>query len=288
MLINIEENNLEMIKSLLKKDKNLVNCLQNISRNEIPYEIWRRGRFSFWDPFVCNTAKITPLKFALICGNENISKLLLDLGALVDAKDDLCESHIEAAVGSGSINACQLLLEHGASVNSENNDMETALFQAVKMNDLKMCDFLIEKMSSVNKENYRGRTPLFKATEIGCFEICNLLINAGASIDIEDNFGESPLFAAAGCGSVKICELLIQLGAQVNKENRRGETPLFMTSNSDIVALLIKHGASLYKKDNDNQTVLSIAIERGREKVFKFLINYGSSGNELDYTGKMF
>lgn len=80
-----------------------------------------------------------------------------------------------------------------------------------------------------------------------------ILTRPGLDINIIDGkSGRTPLFHAAENNSQRICDMLLRNNANPNIQNYSGNTAVQAASGrgySQIVALLVKHGADAYFKD---------------------------------------
>jgi 26S proteasome non-ATPase regulatory subunit 10 len=68
---------------------------------------------------------LTPLFDAASRGHVEIAQMLLERGAVIDARDDDGETSLHMAVEAGRIQVAQLLLKHGADVNARDKSGKT-------------------------------------------------------------------------------------------------------------------------------------------------------------------
>jgi ankyrin repeat protein len=116
----------------------------------------------------------TPLMYAALYADANSVRLLLDMGADPNARNDAGATALLWAVDDAE--KTQLLLEHGADANSRSND---------------------------------GRTPvLLAASRFGAGNVVTLLIDHGAKLE-----GQPVLSGAATAGDESLMQLLIDRGA---------------------------------------------------------------------------
>jgi len=74
-------------------------------------------------------------------------------------------------------------------------------------------------------------------------------LSKGARVDDYDQFELTPLFVAVSYGDTELVKFLVELSADVNKETGASYSPLHaavITGQSDVCALLIKHGAKFW------------------------------------------
>ena len=104
-----------------------------------------------------------------------------------------------------------MLLEHGADVNTPGSDRSTPLHTAVRWADIKVVRVLLEHGADINAPGSGRSTPLHVVAALyGYVEVVRMLLEHGASTSVKD-----------------IC----------------GKTPLMVAWSSDIIELLLKHGA---------------------------------------------
>ena len=101
---------------------------------------------------------------------------------------------------------------------------------------------------------YTGLCPLHLAVQSRDIVIVqSILLRPGIDINLIDGkSGRTPLFHAAENNLYPICELLLVHGANPNMQNYSGNTAVHAASGrgyTNIVALLVKHGADAYFKD---------------------------------------
>lgn len=120
-----------------------------------------------------------------------------------------------------------------------------------------------------------------KASINGHFKIVELLLRFGANPRIENKNGENALTLACAQENFTICEKLLVANAEVNHIDVNGRTPLIKAarhnSNSDIIQLLLKHGADPTISDKQKNTPLHFAALRGTKDVAIFLIKLGAN-----------
>lgn len=147
------------------------------------------------------------------------------------------------AVLAGDLNNARTLLQNGADCNSSNDAGETALMLAAARGNLKMVTALIEAGADINKTDARGWTALMKALynhelDHGFPEIVSTLIDAGADIETRIVYGTRPLMLAAGYGQAAVIEVLLAAGVEVRAENEGGRTARRMAEDKDYVEVI--------------------------------------------------
>lgn len=111
------------------------------------------------------------------------------------------------------------------------------------------------KLNLSMPELRNGWTMLMTASHEGYHQLVEILLENGASkgINMQDRCGWTALMFAAFTGlSTEVVQLLLQHGADVNLPNKNGRTALFMASEKgyvDIVKVLLLNGANVKHRD---------------------------------------
>lgn len=161
----------------------------------------------------------------------------------------------------------------------------TPLMYAVYFNRYEIIKFLIEQGCSVNEST--TTTPLHMACLRGNEKIIKLLIEHGANLEKTDSYKITPLHYTCIIGNINIVKLLIQHGANVNvtTTDEYKETPLYSACErgyKDIAELLIQHGANIQQTCSENLTPLSIATIRYHIDTMELLVNKGADPEKVD------
>lgn len=108
-----------------------------------------------------------------------------------------------------------------------------------------------------------------------------MLLNFGANPRLTTGNGESALTLACMQENSDICERLIIAKANVNELDLHQRTPLLKAarhnSNSKILELLLKHHAKPDIADEEGNTPLHFAAQRGTKDLAKFLLDLGAN-----------
>lgn len=137
-------------------------------------------RFPRWSTY------IPPLALAAKKGLTDISELLINSGADIEAADEGEVTLLERAARINSLALCQILIKHGAKVDREPHDrhrLPSALMIAVQQRCMDIIDLLIDSRARMNDEfEVAPSTVLAAAIEIGNQEMITKLRTAGASL----------------------------------------------------------------------------------------------------------
>lgn len=196
----------------------------------------------------------TPIITAAIFGRKAITKLLLDRGAAINAREDGGISALMQATSRGNVAVCRVLLEHGATDDCTEfckrrgiPRVSSALHLAVSMPyaSQSLVELLLKKCSNINDQNTCGRTALHLAIRCSGRSVIELLLKYGIDCDIQDQRMTTALHYAIWSSS--LVKLLVQNGASTEIPNREGETALSLAASFGkplSVKVLLEHGAN--------------------------------------------
>ena len=105
-------------------------------------------------------------------------------------------------------------------------------------------------------------------------DIAAMLISHGHQVEAKDWQGDTPLHYAVRKENADMVKYLLDKGAAVDVRDKGGYTPLAMASSSEIVRLLIEHGANVNAKCSSGSTALFRALQDDT--------NYNQQENWLD------
>jgi uncharacterized protein len=256
----------------------------------------------------------TPLLFAARQGCLECSRVLVKAGADINATNPNGFSPILLATINSHYDVAAFLLDQGADANIADETGRTPLYAAVDMHtlpdsnlpwpselnnrltSLDLIQALLAHGANVNaqlkkQQPYRskvdrgadtmlgtGTTPLLRAAKAGDSEAVKVLLAKGADPKLSTKFGIQPLMAAAGLGtkeedttgrkktdeqaiaSMKLC---LEAGADVNAVDNQGDTALHgaaQKGSDPVVQFLVEHGAKLDIKDKKGRTPLDAAM----------------------------
>ncbi|KAL2215462.1 NACHT and ankyrin domain protein [Thermoascus aurantiacus ATCC 26904] len=247
----------------------------------------------------------TPLQLAAKTDNCEALTLLLDRGAQVETRPQSGLTALHLAANDGNWVALDLLLIGGADINAWNTKESSDISIAAK---------LLDQGANIEARTSQGYTPLQCAAMSGNKEMFIFLLTRGAKIDIQTPRGETLLHITPPCNQdcLEILQILLDSGLNVNATSTQGWTPLHQTTSEyidlllsygadintpsmcaiggtplhlatiatvprpSLVAFLLTRGASVNATTNDGKTALHLAAERGRESIFRILLDAGA------------
>jgi len=206
-------------------------------------------------------------------GNLALVQALIKKGANVNAKDSDTTPVLICALYKARPKIALELIKAGADTRGYCGNQ--ALILAAEGGYLQIVQALIKAGANVNAQNDQGYTALMRTDNL---LIAQILIKAGANVNAkntEDEAGDTVLIQAAAYGDHQIVKTLIKAGANVNAKNNYGETALVLAKNSLVVQTLIQAGAY------DNTALMNAARSNNLEMV-QMLIKAGANVNTRD------
>lgn len=180
---------------------------------------------------------ITPLHWAAINAHVPSCKLLLDMGAEIDALGgDLVASPLQWAARNGHLYVMHLLLSHGADPSITDAQGFNALHLTVHSSAVMPLVLLLQH-------------PAFASID---------------SLDFPDSQGHTPLMWAAYQGDAISLDLLLAHGADVHKADAAGLTPMHwavVKGNRLCIRKLASTDADLWAKEEGGKTPRDLAVE---------------------------
>ncbi|OQE43381.1 hypothetical protein PENCOP_c003G06487 [Penicillium coprophilum] len=251
----IRDSNVGALKSLLKKDPNLVEETFNYAFNsKEPSNVGEN---------------LTPLILAARLGRSEIVGVLLDNDAniLAKAKDEDLKS-------------------------TKGQYKWTPLLYMTFNNNLDTVDLLLKYNANPDATDTDGDTALHLAAIQGYTEIAEKLIEQNTSIlNTQDNSGNTPLHIAAIWGGVAMVELLLKNGAKLEAQNADGDGAMHLAAKYDrresLERMFSKKPAGLELLEMQNkldETPILVAAKFGAEFPAKFLFENGANVSARDAT----
>jgi ankyrin repeat protein len=257
---------------------------------------------------------LTPLLFAARQGCLDCARILMKAGAEINAADPNNISPVLMATINGHYDVAAFLLDRGADPNIADETGRTALYAAVdmhtmpesnrpspretdnKLSSMDLIQALLAHGANVNVQlnklqPYRtkldrgddtmlgaGTTPMLRAAKAGDAQVIQALLTKNADPKIPNKTGITPLLAAAGLGtkeedttarkkteadaiaSIKLC---LDAGVDVNAADNQGDTALHGAAQKgwdQVAQFLVDHGAKLDVKDKKGHTPLDAAM----------------------------
>lgn len=244
--------------------------------------------------------KQTPLHLAAGNGQIEVCKLLLELGANIDATDDLGQKPIHVAAQNNFSEVAKLFLQaHPNLVNATSKDGNTCAHIAAIQGSVKVIEELMkfDRQGVISARNkVTDATPLQLAAEGGHADVVKALVRAGASCTDENKAGFTAVHLAAQNGHGQVLDVMRSSNTLRISSKKLGLTPLHVAAfygQQDTVRELLLNVPATVKSDppsgnslvpelgtESGMTPLHLASYSGNENVVRLLLN--SAGVQVD------
>lgn len=220
--------------------------------------------------FASHTSFVTTIERLIVSGASVKIKDREGKTALLHAADE----HRNPTSG-----VVQKLITAGANVNEVNARGQTSLMLAALRGAFDSVLILLKAGAKLNLKDEEGQTPLMFAAwgSNDSPGIVRVLIKAGARVNEVDKNGKSVLMFAAKYASTDILQMLVAARASLNARDKQGQTALMFAIQSsrpqklESVRFLLKSGANVNFKDNEDISPLELARKLGQGEIVKLL-----------------
>ena len=159
--------------------------------------------------------KLTPLFFAAFCGFSGLIKhFIVKHAPDVNEKNGDGWSPLSGALLSGQVDSARILLDHGADMNAVDRCGYTSLHYASCHDNPKVAQFLLEHGANLNAQTEDHETALHLALREGNIEIVRLLLDHRADVTVQGMDGLTPYQVATQGGRHDVAQLLLEHGAE--------------------------------------------------------------------------
>ena len=164
----------------------------------------------------------------------------------LEQKNKNGNTELMLAATSGDLGRVKLLLQKGAIVNARNYYGSTALMGAAAGGFDDIVRLLLARGAYPNCKSNTGSTPLMFAAKNGHLAVVKLLLQAGAKGNDTDNEGVSPLMFAVEGGDKEVVQSLLEAGAKTDMRDHHGTTParLAEVQKQDDILVLLTRGVT--------------------------------------------
>ena len=231
---------------------------------------------------------LTPFHLAIQNGHAKVVRFLLERGADVTPQ---VNGGLHLALRSGQVEVAVMLIEHGADLDAKSKSGLTPLNLAIKYRQMKVVSMLIELGADVTIQteyDWQPLTPLHQASQVGLVEIAAMLIDHGADVTVRDKDGNAPLHLALSWKEAEVAVMLIERGADVTARKENGTTPLHLAlgnGHAEVAVMLIERGADVTARDENGTTPLHLALSNEQVEVAVMLIERGADVTARDEDG---
>ena len=214
--------------------------------------------------------------------NKELVKYLLENKEIkqnLEAKDKAGWTPLHRAVFVGNLEILEELINQGADINSENNYKQTVLHISSSENPNKeLIKYLLENKEikqNLEAKDKDGCTALHRAAFAGNLEILEELIIQGADVNAENNDKQTVLHLAlvSNKPNIDLVKYLLEdkeIKQRLEAKDKFGFTALHLASfygSLEILKELIKQGADINAKNNDEETILHLAARSKKPNI---------------------
>ncbi|BCM91328.1 hypothetical protein IAD21_03198 [Abditibacteriota bacterium] len=249
------------------------------------------------NPNIATPTGDAPLHLAARAGDAELITLLLDKGALINARGVGGETALLILTNkSTNISLYKTLITRGADVNAGNISGGTA-------SDPYGTRYLNSGFgfgSSVRYSSYAvsgvGMTPLHRAVVAQRPDMMTALLEKGAKLEALESSGKTPLALAISAsgyngnteGASDVVSLLLSKGADPTVKIERGDLLSFAVErgNADLVRTLLATKKFSFQSKTPRTPLLFSAVSNGRVEVVRALLEAGANPNETDANGR--
>lgn len=240
----------------------------------------------------------TALHYAALMGELEVTEVLLQLGANLEAKVE-GRTALALAIEQDHIGLARLLIEHGANVNysfpfkTDVDDNMTVLDFAVQLGSMSAVRLLLDAKASIAVLKGQRASCVHYAAAYGRVDILRILLAAGADVNSVsmDTMLESPLHRAIRLSQNMAVQDLLLSGANMEIPAQEDLTPLQYSvkySNFRAMNLLLRAGANPNNVDENGKTALHICAELCVDvAIVRLLVEYDADASLQDHSGKL-
>ncbi|KAL3877486.1 hypothetical protein ACJMK2_035186 [Sinanodonta woodiana] len=236
------------------------------------------------------TKGTSPLLESIYTNHLDVALRLIQGGCNVDQTDRCNQAPIHAAVALVSkyfneekatmMSLIRALVEAGCDLNVGDQLGERPLYQSVCGGDHELTKYLLDRKADPTVITNKGEGILHAGVYGNNSDLMELLLKAGCPINVVNERGEHPLMTAVlNHSDIKIVRSLIEAGSDLNLQCKQAHnmTTLhraILHYYSEAALLLIDSGCDINIRNDNDQTALYIACEKGNDEIVKRLLEH--------------
>ncbi len=229
----------------------------------------------------------TPLHLAATAGMKEMSALLLEKGAALEARDDYGRTPLVVCARElGQVETGKLLIDAGADVEAADKFGSTSLELAAWRGKADFVGLLLAKGAKIPTEGRKLSLFLSMSASQGLTALFDRIISAGGDLKAAAAANPGLLSSAAAGGSAKIIAALLDLGLDPAGRDRFGWTPLHYAARdgrTEAVGAFIDRKVPLDARTIMGQTPYNVAVERKMEAAAALLAEKGADRSALRF-----
>ncbi|XP_042877569.1 transient receptor potential cation channel subfamily A member 1 homolog [Penaeus japonicus] len=207
----------------------------------------------------------------------------LQYNAQLDATDLYLRTPLMYAAGGDHTEAISMLVSKGADMDAKDMNRSTPLLIAAQSGHATAVQALLDLGANERAMDKLDKTALYLSAEHGKLEVLQVLTESERGRDllnIADCYGRPPLHVAVSGGNMAVLEMLLKAGAEIYKKNEEQDTILHLAARrgftSIVRELAVECRSMLDAENEDLDTPLHLACKFGHEEVVKVLLESGS------------
>ncbi|KAI1295372.1 Transient receptor potential cation channel subfamily A member 1 [Halotydeus destructor] len=205
---------------------------------------------------------------------------------LLNERDVFGCTPMHYASRDGHLKTIQSLIQLGAVINLKNNENQSPLHFACKYGRYNTVRHLLESPKGhliINEMDGEGMSPLHISSENGHTKVVQLLLVKGALLH-RDHKGRTPLHYAASNGYTKTMQQLVLVHSHLlDQADREGNTPLHLSvinNKGSAASLLLSLNAKM-KKNAQGMTPIDYALHFKHSEVAMAMVLHPTRGDDI-------
>ncbi|XP_067668335.1 ankyrin repeat domain-containing protein 50-like [Haliotis asinina] len=229
---------------------------------------------------LCITAPpVCDLHAASKSGDLSKVKLVLQHGlAVINCQEWIGRTPVMWAAAGRHIKVVEFLVSKGANLTLVDRFGINILHSACLGGDVKVVKYVLSKNTlDINGRVRCGRTAVMLAADNGHRDVLELLVGRGANVALTDENGDNFLHCACREGHAEVVKyILLQDLVDINSLGHEKKSPVLIAGeqgHTEVVELLVKHGADLSLREKSGSNTLHRACYYGQFDVVKHILS---------------
>jgi ankyrin repeat protein len=200
--------------------------------------------------------------------------------------EDMAWTPLWVAACTGNLDITEILLNAGANVNATTRDGRTAVQEAAKIGATDIVELLIKRGADLEiSPSKHADTPLISAAAKGHTATVKALLTAGANIRAAQSGGWTALHYALLNKNSEMACMILEYSPDTNASTMGGTRALHLAAlagMTSVASLLLDMGAEEDAVDSGGLTALRVAVQAGELEMVKLLVERGAKPDVVD------